>query len=161
MTQFNKMQEVKHRLYAMRNGAVADYMRRMGAPYKIIFGVNLPHLSEIASETVPSQELASANILANGKCLSSFMQSTSATSAVGTALAHSLAVFMSISSLGNIIGASSMLSLVDEFAQSCRASSCDGTVSDAISDRWGRFTPNIISLHGIAAHVQSAARGQG
>ncbi len=58
MTQFNKMQEVKHRLYAMRNGAVADYMRRMGAPYKIIFGVNLPHLSEIASETVPSQELA-------------------------------------------------------------------------------------------------------
>lgn len=58
MTQFNKMQEVKHRLYAMRNGAVADYMRRMGAPYRIIFGVNLPHLSEIASETAPSQELA-------------------------------------------------------------------------------------------------------
>ncbi|MFG6382059.1 MAG: DNA alkylation repair protein [Muribaculum sp.] len=52
------MQEVKHRLYAMRNGAVADYMRRMGAPYRIIFGVNLPHLSEIASETAPSQELA-------------------------------------------------------------------------------------------------------
>ncbi len=58
MTQFNKMQEVKHRLYAMRNGAVADYMRRMGVPYRIIFGVNLPHLSEIASETAPSQELA-------------------------------------------------------------------------------------------------------
>lgn len=58
MEQFNPMQQIKHRLYAMRNGAIADSMRRMGMPYRIIFGVNLPQLSAIAAETPKSVELA-------------------------------------------------------------------------------------------------------
>lgn len=56
--EFNPMQEVKHRFFALRNGAIADAMRRQGAPYKIIFGVNLPQLSAIAKETTQSEELA-------------------------------------------------------------------------------------------------------
>lgn len=59
MTRFNTpMQEIKHRMYALRNGAIADTMRRMGAPYRIIFGVNLPQLAAIAEEISPSAELA-------------------------------------------------------------------------------------------------------
>lgn len=55
---FNPMQAVKHRFFALRNGAVADAMRRQGAPYKIIFGVNLPQLAAIAAETGQSASLA-------------------------------------------------------------------------------------------------------
>lgn len=55
---FNTMQKIKHRFFALRNGAIADSMRRQGAPYKIIFGVNLPQLSAIATEIEPSAELA-------------------------------------------------------------------------------------------------------
>lgn len=56
--EFNPMQEIKHRFFALRNGAIADAMRRQGAPYKIIFGVNLPQLSAIAADVIPSAELA-------------------------------------------------------------------------------------------------------
>ena len=31
MTEFNEMQTLKRRLFAMRNGAIADNMRRQGA----------------------------------------------------------------------------------------------------------------------------------
>lgn len=52
------MQEVKRRLFAMRNGAVAEAMRKQGAPYRIIFGLNLPQISEIARDFGPDTELA-------------------------------------------------------------------------------------------------------
>lgn len=58
MTDFNKMQQLKRRLFAMRNGAVADSMRRAGAPYRIIFGLNLPQISEIARDFGPDKVLA-------------------------------------------------------------------------------------------------------
>lgn len=58
MTKFNEMQTVKRRFFAMRNGAVADNMRRHGANYRIIFGLNLPQIVEIANETPCSVELA-------------------------------------------------------------------------------------------------------
>lgn len=54
------MQTLKRRLFAMRNGALAENMRRQGAKYRIIFGVNLPQLIEIASETPKSVQLAQA-----------------------------------------------------------------------------------------------------
>ena len=60
MTSFNNMQTLKRRFFAMRNGALAENMRRQGAKYKIIFGVNLPQLIEIASETPQSVQLAQA-----------------------------------------------------------------------------------------------------
>ncbi len=59
MTRFNNpLQEIKHRMYSLRNGAVADAMRRMGAPYKIIFGLNLPQLTALAAEIPPSPQIA-------------------------------------------------------------------------------------------------------
>lgn len=52
------MQEVKRRFFAMRNGAVADSLRRQGAPYRIIFGLNLPQIVEIARDFAPDNDLA-------------------------------------------------------------------------------------------------------
>ncbi|MCM1504693.1 MAG: DNA alkylation repair protein [Muribaculum sp.] len=56
--EMNPMQAIKHRFFALRNGAIADAMRRQGAPYKIIFGVNLPQLTAIARDTSQSADLA-------------------------------------------------------------------------------------------------------
>lgn len=42
----------------MRNGVIADYIRKSGAPYRIIFGLNLPQISEIAAETGKNADLA-------------------------------------------------------------------------------------------------------
>lgn len=58
MADFNRMQSLKRRLFAMRNGALGEQMRRSGAPYRIIFGVNLPQLVEIARDYAPDRELA-------------------------------------------------------------------------------------------------------
>ncbi len=55
---FNEMQRLKRRLFAMRNGVVADALRKGGCPFRIIFGVNLPQLSEIAAVWNASVELA-------------------------------------------------------------------------------------------------------
>lgn len=58
MTSFNKIQQLKRRFFALRNGAVADSMRKSGATYRIIFGLNLPQLAEVAAEFGPDPELA-------------------------------------------------------------------------------------------------------
>ena len=57
---FNIMQQVKRSLFAMRNGVVADSLRKAGCPHRIVFGVNLPQLNEIAAKYGPSEELAEA-----------------------------------------------------------------------------------------------------
>lgn len=57
-TTFNDMQRVKRRFFAMRNGAVADSMRKSGASYRIIFGLNLPQITEIAREFGINRDLA-------------------------------------------------------------------------------------------------------
>lgn len=49
-SQFNKMQTVKRRFFAMRNGLLADQMRRAGSSFRIIFGLNIIQLKEIAQE---------------------------------------------------------------------------------------------------------------
>lgn len=54
------MQAIKRRFFAMRNGVVADVLRRAGSPYRVIFGLNLPQIVDIASSTGPSRELAEA-----------------------------------------------------------------------------------------------------
>lgn len=58
MAEFNDMQQIKRRFFAMRNGALAEQMRRQGAPYQIIFGLNLPQLTEISRDVEPSADLA-------------------------------------------------------------------------------------------------------
>lgn len=55
---YNEIQQVKRRFFAMRNGAIGEMMRRQGAQYRIIFGLNLPQLSQIASITPHSVDLA-------------------------------------------------------------------------------------------------------
>lgn len=57
-TSFNEMQTVKRHFFAMRNGIIADTLRRAGSPFKIIFGLNLPQLMDIAESTPHSAELA-------------------------------------------------------------------------------------------------------
>lgn len=53
-----QIQLVKQRFFAMRNGIVADVLRRGGSPYRIIFGLNLPQLKEIATVFGYDKELA-------------------------------------------------------------------------------------------------------
>lgn len=57
-TKFNAMQTVKRHLFAMRNGVIADTLRKAGSPFKIIFGVNLPQLVEIANTVGADADLA-------------------------------------------------------------------------------------------------------
>lgn len=54
----SKMQSVKQRFFALRNGIVADFLRKAGSPYRIIFGLNLPQLQEVASVFGYDDELA-------------------------------------------------------------------------------------------------------
>ena len=42
----------------MRNGIVSDTLRKAGSPYRIIFGLNLPQLAEIARETGLDETMA-------------------------------------------------------------------------------------------------------
>lgn len=58
MTDFNDMQSIKRRMFAMRNGALADSLRKLGAPYRIIFGVNIPQLVEISRDFPANKVLA-------------------------------------------------------------------------------------------------------
>jgi len=57
-TEFNTLQEVKRRFFAMRNGVIADTMRRAGSPHRIIFGLNLPQIADVAREYYGDTDLA-------------------------------------------------------------------------------------------------------
>jgi len=57
---FNTMQQLKRSLFALRNGVIADSLRKAGCPHRIVFGLNLPQLNEIAAQYGPSEELAEA-----------------------------------------------------------------------------------------------------
>ncbi len=52
------MQTVKRHFFAMRNGVIADVLRKAGSPFRIIFGLNLPQLVDIAEQTGDDAELA-------------------------------------------------------------------------------------------------------
>lgn len=53
LPEFNAMQRVKRRFFAMRNGDLAQQMTERGARYRINFGLNLPQISEIARDFLP------------------------------------------------------------------------------------------------------------
>ncbi len=63
-TEYNQMQSVKRRFFAMRNGVIADTLRRGGSKFRIIFGLNLPQIIDIAREIGPDPQLA-AQLWAN------------------------------------------------------------------------------------------------
>ena len=52
------IRNIKQQFFAMRNGVIADRYRKAGAPYKIIFGLNLPQIADIAAGITPSAPLA-------------------------------------------------------------------------------------------------------
>ena len=58
MTEFNQIQQIKRNFFAMRNGIVADTIRRGGLQYKMIFGLNLPQIADIAANLPHTRELA-------------------------------------------------------------------------------------------------------
>lgn len=58
MGDYNDMQLVKRRFFAMRNGIIADTMRKAGSTYRIVFGLNLPQIKEIAAELGHNSDLA-------------------------------------------------------------------------------------------------------
>lgn len=57
-SKLNEIQNVKRRFFALRNGVVADMLRRHGSPYRLIFGLNLPQLREIAEAFGYNENLA-------------------------------------------------------------------------------------------------------
>lgn len=59
-TKYNPMQTVKREFFAMRNGVIADTYRKAGSTFRIVFGLNLPQLVEIAGRTPHDRELAEA-----------------------------------------------------------------------------------------------------
>lgn len=50
--------DIKKELRAAMNGILSAKMREAGAPYKLVFGVELPRLQSIANEFQPSRQLA-------------------------------------------------------------------------------------------------------
>lgn len=50
------MREIKQQFMAYRNGVIADTLRQAGWPHKVIFGLNLPQLTEIA-RSLPSPDI--------------------------------------------------------------------------------------------------------
>ncbi|MBD5308167.1 MAG: hypothetical protein HDS15_02635 [Bacteroides sp.] len=60
MTQYSKIQLIKRHMFAMRNGIIADTLRKAGSPFPMIFGMNLPQISETASMFGPDKETAMA-----------------------------------------------------------------------------------------------------
>ncbi len=57
--------EIKKHFFALRNGIVADTLRKAGMPYKIIFGLQVPQLAEIARSL--SQDMTLADELWNDR----------------------------------------------------------------------------------------------
>ena len=55
---FGKMQNIKRRFFALRNGVTADIYRRAGAPYRVIFGLDLVQIAEIGRICGVDMELA-------------------------------------------------------------------------------------------------------
>lgn len=56
--EFNEFQQIKRKFFSYRNGVTAEVLRKGGSPFQIIFGLTLPQLSAIASETGHNKELA-------------------------------------------------------------------------------------------------------
>lgn len=54
LPEFSRMQQIKRRFFAMRNGMLADQIRRGGLDYRVNFGLNIPQIKEIAAEILAS-----------------------------------------------------------------------------------------------------------
>lgn len=62
------LRDVKQRFFALRNGLLADMLRKQcSTPHKLIFGLNVPQLKEIAAEAGKDAPLA-AELWADADC---------------------------------------------------------------------------------------------
>lgn len=52
------LNDIKKSFFAFRNGIVADTLRKAGMPYKVIFGLQIPQIAEIARSQSPSLSIA-------------------------------------------------------------------------------------------------------
>ncbi len=52
------IKRVKHEFMAYRNGIVSDTLRKAGMPYSVIFGLQLPQLTQIAKGIGKSEAIA-------------------------------------------------------------------------------------------------------
>lgn len=52
------LRTLRQEIYVMRNGILADSLRQSRCPYRLIFGLNLPQLTEIATRTGRRADLA-------------------------------------------------------------------------------------------------------
>ncbi len=43
-----QIKEIKHEFMAFRNGVIADTLRKAGYPHRLIFGLQVPQLADIA-----------------------------------------------------------------------------------------------------------------
>lgn len=55
---FNEMQNIKRKFFALRNGILADQIKKAGDTHKIIFGLSLVQLSQIAMSIESDNALA-------------------------------------------------------------------------------------------------------
>ena len=60
MVDNEQIRAIKSEFFALRNGEIADRLRRAGSPYKIIFGLQLSQLDAMAARLQKSMELAGA-----------------------------------------------------------------------------------------------------
>lgn len=56
--EFNEMQKVKRHFFALRNGIVADTLRKAGLPHRIIFGLSVVDLKTMSREIGVNPELS-------------------------------------------------------------------------------------------------------
>lgn len=53
-----QIRQIKSDFFSLRNGEIADTLRKAGNPYKIIFGLQMPQLEQIAEKCGKNKELA-------------------------------------------------------------------------------------------------------
>lgn len=81
------LREVKQQFFALRNGLLADMLRKQGvATHKLIFGLNIPQLREIAGRAGTDDALA-AELWADAGCRESRLLAPMVASASAGALA--------------------------------------------------------------------------
>lgn len=56
------MNDIRQRFFALRNGLLADTLRKAGMSYKYIFGLQLPQLKAIADEFRPASPQEAAEL---------------------------------------------------------------------------------------------------
>ena len=57
-----ELTSIRKRFYALRNGMIADTLRKGGLEQKYIFGLQLPQIKEIAAEFRPADDLKAAEM---------------------------------------------------------------------------------------------------